>query len=73
MDLLDGYATVLDNGAKNIYAPTFLIVKNGEIIYYDNETSIMKKSDSIKEYWTSEKVKEKKEEITSVIKKYLGT
>ncbi len=72
VDHLESYVTVLDDGTKNIYSPTLIIVKNGDIIYFDNETSIMSGEHTIKEYWTNERRKLKSEEITNAIRIYKG-
>lgn len=56
----------------NIYAPTLIIVKNGQIIYFDDETSIVRGNEEVDLYWTAEKIAKKKNEISSYIYAYLG-
>ncbi len=38
---LKAYVTVDDEGSMDIYAPTVIVVKNGEVIGYFNDTAIM--------------------------------
>ena len=71
-DYLASYTTILDDDTRNIYSPTLVIVKNGNVIYFDNETSVMNGEHTIKEYWTNEKKKLKSEEITNAIKIFKG-
>lgn len=68
--LLDGYLTVTDGSDKNLLAPSFYIIKNGEIKYYNNETAAMKNTDNPDKYWTEEKEIEFSSEITGAINKY---
>ncbi len=70
--LLTPYLKVLDSETTNIYAPTVLIIKNGEIQYFDDETSIVRGDTSIENYWSSKKKIEKKAEYKKEIEKYLG-
>ena len=48
---LSNYLETLDDGGQEIYAPTLVIVKNGKIIAYDNETAINKGTITPEEYW----------------------
>ena len=68
--LLEGYLTVTDGSEKNLLAPSFYVIKNGEIKYYNTETSAMKNSDNPDKYWTEEKEIEFSSEITEAINKY---
>ncbi|MBQ4030302.1 MAG: hypothetical protein II625_00990 [Bacilli bacterium] len=68
--LLEGYLTVTDGSEKNLLAPSFYIIKNGEVVYYNTETSAMKNTDNPDKYWTEEKEIEFSSEITSAINKY---
>lgn len=45
------YLPMLDDGTHNIYAPTLIIVKNGRILAYDNETAINKGTITPESYW----------------------
>ncbi len=50
---LNNYITVLDDGTENIYAPSLVIVKNGKIIQFDDETSLNKGNKLPDEYWNT--------------------
>ena len=49
---LKNYVLTNDVGVQNINAPTLIIVKKGEILYYDNETAIMIGNLTPEDYWT---------------------
>lgn len=69
---LKDYVTYLDSGKANIYGPTFIVKKDGEIIYYDDETAIMKGNVKAKEYWDDSKVSMKKDELRAAFQTYRG-
>ena len=71
VDQLDAYLPTLDTDIKNLYAPTLVLVKDGEIIAYDDETSILHGSLSVNDYWTMEKQEEKKVEFGVYFQKFL--
>jgi len=68
---LNSYVWTLDDGVKNIYAPTMVIVKNGEIIAFDNETSLNTGNINPHDYWTSIRVDFKKNDIKTKLLEYL--
>ena len=68
--LLDGYLTVTDGSKRNLLAPSFYIINNGEIKYYNTETSAMKNTDNPEKYWIEAKEIEFASEISSAINKY---
>ncbi len=68
---LSSFLPVLDNGTKNIYAPTVIFVKNGEIIFYDDETSISHGDITVADYWTKEKENEKKVTLGVYFQKFI--
>lgn len=51
---LTSYTYTNDNGVQNIYAPTMFIIKDGKVIYFDNETAIMKGNLNPSEYWNED-------------------
>ena len=69
-NLLEGYLTETDGSKRNLLSPSFYIIKNGEIKYYNTETSAMKNTDNPEKYWTEEKEIEFSSEISSAINKY---
>lgn len=70
---LGNYLPTLDDGTKNIYAPTLIIVKNGQVIYYDAETSIINGIDTPENYWNEFKVVAKKNNLKTVLTEYLNS
>jgi hypothetical protein len=68
--LLEGYSVTTDGGTRNILAPSFYIIKEGKIVYYNIETAAMKNTDSVEKYWTEEKEVEFTTEIINAITKY---
>lgn len=48
---LSSHLKTLDNGKQNILAPTMMIIKNGQIIAFDDETSIMTGNIVPEDYW----------------------
>jgi len=49
---LSVYVTVDDEGTKDLHAPTLLVVKNGEVIGYFDDTSILKGTVTPEVYYT---------------------
>ncbi len=69
---LNNYVLTLDNGTKNIYAPTLVVVKNGNIVYFDNETALILGSTKPEDYWTELKIGLKTNSLKTMFKDYLG-
>lgn len=53
-ELLNGYLTTTDGSTNNLLAPSFYIVDEGEVKYYNIETVAMKNTDTIDSYWNEE-------------------
>lgn len=69
---LDDYLFLDDTGSYRLYAPTLVIVKEGKILSFDNETSLMTNPILPNEYWTEEKINSFKEKIGNYFDEYLG-
>lgn len=69
-DLLSGYLTETDDNKSNLLAPSFYIVDEGKVKYYNTETVAMKNTDTVEEYWTEAKTQEFFQEISEAIGKY---
>ena len=69
---LSDYIETNDEGKKNLYAPTFIVIKKGEIIYFDDETSFVRGNITPAKYWSLEKQEAKKQELRIVFSNYLG-
>lgn len=67
-ELLSGYLYKLDSGKPTISTPALLIVKDGKILFFDDETAIERNNITPDYYWTSEKIEAFKARIDSNIK-----
>lgn len=70
---LGDYLFLDDTGSYRLYAPTLVIVKEGKILSFDNETSLMTNPILPNEYWTEEKINNFKEKIGNYFDEYLGS
>lgn len=70
VELLDGYLITTDMSENNLLAPSLYIIDKGNVKYYNIETTAMKNTDKVNDYWTIEKETEFKSEITDAINKY---
>lgn len=69
-NLLVGYLSTSDTSNNNLLSPSFYIIDNGQVKYYNTDTAIMKNTDKLENYWTEEKEIEFRVEITTAINKY---
>ncbi len=53
---LASYLVTKDDNTQDIYAPTLVIIKNGQVIAYDNETAFPIGSISPDDYWNELRV-----------------
>ncbi len=72
VEKLNGLLYTNDRGKKHLYAPTVLIIKNGKIIYYDDETAFIKGDIEPSSYWTNEKSEIKKIVLVDALREYRG-
>lgn len=70
---LNDYLYLDDTDSYRLYAPALVIVKEGKIIAFDNETSLMTSPILTNEYWTEEKINSFKEKIGNYFDEYLGS
>lgn len=68
---LDVYITVDDEGTKDLRAPTILIVKDGEIIGYFDDTSTIKGVVTPEDYYNEYQTNLVKEKYKTAILEYL--
>lgn len=68
---LSNYLVTLDNGDKEIYAPTLIIVKDGQIVAFDSETSLVKGNITPEDYWTELQTGIKYNNFLTMFKEYL--
>ena len=69
---LNGLIYTNDRGKKELYAPSILIIKNGQIIYFDDETAFVKGDVEPSSYWTGEKSEVKINIIADALREYRG-
>lgn len=70
--ILSDYLQYDEEGNKRIYVPAVIVVSEGEIIDFDDETSYDTKGlENPEEYWTEEEVSELKLRLTDMINKVL--
>ena len=72
VELLNDYVVVLDDGTKNLYSPSIVIVKNGEIIAFNNDTAFMNGNINPEDYWTEEQIYLEKIKLSNLISKYIN-
>lgn len=70
VELLEGHLTTTDTSDNNLLSPSFYIVTDGKVNYYNVETSAMKNTDTIESYWNVQNEFNFKQEISSAINKY---
>ena len=68
ISILSDYLILNGDGNKQLYVPNTTIVKNGTIIYNNNETASIDENVVPNEYWTISKINKFKEELNSYIK-----
>lgn len=70
IELLEGYLTTTDTSEKNLLSPSFYIIDNGKVKYYNIETVAMKNTDTIESYWNVQTEFNFRLEITTAINKF---
>ncbi len=74
VSILSDYLLNNDEGNKRVYVPDVTVVKNGEIVGHDNETSVVSEEDGTPaDYWTSEKTNNLKSKLENMIKPIVET
>lgn len=70
LDLLEGNLISTDSSESNLFAPSLYIIENGNVLYYNIETAVMKNNLTPNDYWTKEKIDNFSEEIENALNKY---
>lgn len=70
VNLLKGSLVTTDGTDSNLLAPSFYIIKDGKVLYYNTDTVAMKNTEKPSNYWTEEEKQEFNTEITNAINKY---
>lgn len=72
VDELSTYLTRDDEGNIKITSPTLIVVKDGKVITFDDETSYAKVGFEPSDYWNEDSVYNKKLMLRNVFYEYLG-
>lgn len=67
-DIMSSYLKQTDDGKEYLFTPALVFVKNGQIINYDDETSLVSYKTTPESYWTLDQVTNFKNKISI----YLG-
>ena len=70
VETLKGSLTTSDSSKNNLVAPSFYIVDDGVVKYYNTDTAVMKNTDNVDKYWTEEKELLFRSEIITAINDY---
>ena len=68
---LTNYLPTLDDGTQEIFAPTLVIVKDGSVIGYDNETAFMVGNIEPQDYWNEFQIGLKYNTFKAMFEEYL--
>lgn len=71
-ELLKNYLKKNDLGEINLNAPCLIVVKDGNINAYDDETSEVLGNETPESYWTDEKMIQKLEQFRIIFTSFLG-
>jgi len=66
-DILSTYLKITDTGDEYLFTPALVFVSNGEIINYDDETSLVSLNMNPSTYWNSEKEEEFRNKIETFL------
>ena len=68
VNIISDYLQYDDEGNKRIYVPAIIVVSEGQIIGFDDETAYDTKGfEKPEEYWTKEEVSDLKKKLTTMI------
>lgn len=66
--ILSDYLYELDTGVVRLSTPALVFVKNGKIVYFDDETSIERNNMTPDYYWTQDRIESFKGKIDKYLK-----
>lgn len=67
INALEGKLIETDDSTNNLFSPSLYIVKDGEVVFYDNTTAVVNNDLEIDTYWNSSNVYSFKEKIINAI------
>lgn|SRR5574344_753030 len=62
---LSNYLDNTDDNKKYLFTPALMVIKNGQVVYFNDETSLTKTTDTPQNYWTEEKIINFKTELAN--------
>lgn len=71
VELLGEHIITLDDGTKNLYSPSMVIVKEGKIVAFNSDTAFMNSGTTPDKYWTDYQKNLEKIKLTNLIQGYL--
>lgn len=72
VNIISDYLQYDDEGNKRIYVPAIIVVSEGQIIGFDDETAYDTKGfENPEEYWTEQEVSDLKQKLTTMINEVL--
>ena len=72
VDYMKDYLKITDTNKFDIYSPSLIVIKDKNVIYYDDETSIVYSFQKPKDYWNEDSIKVKSVQFESAFNTYLG-
>lgn len=72
IDFLKEHLKQNDLGKIDISSPSLVVLKNGNVFAFDDETSIMNGNVKPEEYWTEENINKKMQQFDNIFTLYLG-
>lgn len=67
---LEGKLIETDDSLNNLFSPSLYILKDGEVVFYDNTTAVVNNNLDVDTYWDSSNVYNFKEKIITAINEY---
>lgn len=66
---LEGNLIETDDSDKNLFSPSLYIIKDGEVVFYDNTTAVVNNNIDIEDYWTETNIYNFKERLINAFNK----
>ncbi len=64
---LEGKLIETDDSVNNLFSPSLYIIKDGEVVFYDNTTAVVNNDLEVDTYWDSSNIYKFKEKIITAI------
>ncbi len=67
INALEGKLIETDDSVNNLFSPSLYILKDGEVVFYDNTTAVVNNDLEVDTYWDSSNIYKFKEKIITAI------